>query len=950
VVGFLPLLADQVRKRPEAPAIFLRGELVYSYESLWSRARALASALRDRGVGPESIVGLHLGKSPDFIVGMLACWWNRAAFLSLEPKLPVKRLALMARECQLACVISEARSPDWIDESLLLSPKQAGSSTLPPQPVTHAEDLAYLIYSSGSTGHPKAVEVLHRGLVNVLLAQIDAFALGEDSQLLWLLSPSFDASQSDIGTALLSGAAIHIEDYSPACDPRALLKTMGERGITHLDIPPSLLRLLDRERAPQSLETLVIGGELCSADTVRRWVEICRVVNVYGPTEATICTSMIQCNAHWQRPFIGDPIPGVVYRVLGEERTPVLPGEVGELYIGGEALARGYRAQPELTAERFLSLDGERFFRSGDRVRLHEEGLEFVGRVDRQVKHAGVLVAPEEIEARMLALDSVRECAVQQERVGERSMLVAYCVANSEAAELRESLAKRLPEALIPNKILLCTRLPRLVSGKVDFAQLAAAPGRVPESDAPVGSPVEARLILLWRSVLGVQEIDREADFFALGGDSMAVVELLVAAEDAGLQLSVEQVYRYPRLAALAAALEREPKTVARSCEELELWAVLPTALERKLDRAAGRAAAQGPFALLTGATGFLGAHLLCQLLEQSEGEVYLLIRARSIEEAWRRVDANLESLGLTLDESERSRCRPLLGDLQSERMGLSVEEWRELVNSVGRIYHCAAAVNLLQPLEMLAPTNVLGCQRVVEFMCAGRRKELHYASTLSIFVGSDREKGVLREADDSADVGSLHGGYAQSKWVAERLLRSCGTRAGKISYYRFGLLIGNTEGGRLPQNDWLALYVRGLLSEGVDQASSDYAVDLTPVDYAAAAMMHLSLQDSSSTTFHIANSQAASMAQLHEAVARLKDSSGDRGNREGAAVARLGACRDQGDFERLRPCDLFQATGFRFDCRNTHEGLVGSGIVFPPPAPLLIQAYVEKLALETGR
>jgi thioester reductase-like protein len=319
------------------------------------------------------------------------------------------------------------------------------------------------------------------------------------------------------------------------------------------------------------------------------------------------------------------------------------------------------------------------------------------------------------------------------------------------------------------------------------------------------------------------------------------------------------------------------------------------------------------------------------------------------MEEAWRRVDANLVSLGLTLDAPARSRCRPVLGDVQSERMGLSVEEWRLLSHSVGRVYHCAAAVNLLQPLEMLAPTNVLGCHRVVEFMCGGRRKELHYASTLSVFVGSDRNEGVLREADDITTLGCLHGGYAQSKWVAERLLRKCGERAGPISFYRFGLLIGSTEGGRLPQSDWLALYVRGLLGDGaLAESASEHAVDLTPVGYAAAAMAHLSLQDTRATTFHIANSQAASMAQLHAAVAEQPGVI-DGGSREAFAVARLGACRNQEDYDHLRPCDLFQATGFHFDCSNTRAGLVGSGIALPPPAPLLVRAYVQKLARETG-
>ena len=289
---------------------------------------------------------------------------------------------------------------------------------------TSAADLAYVIYTSGTTGQPKGVAVEQRGLPALLHSQIEAFQLSAESRVLWMLSPAFDASISDVGTTLLSGAALHIEAPDGALTtrsltPAAVLETLHRRGITHADLPPALVAQLDADEAPQSLKTIVIGGEPCPPAAVRSWARRCRVVNVYGPTEATVCTSLCVCDPErWERPLIGRPIDGVRYMIDAPVADRDDPGATGELMISGPCLARGYVNQPDLTAARFVTMNGARWFRTGDRVRRDADvELVFLGRMDRQLKIRGYRIEPEEIEAAIRAMPTVGQCAVVARQV-----------------------------------------------------------------------------------------------------------------------------------------------------------------------------------------------------------------------------------------------------------------------------------------------------------------------------------------------------------------------------------------------------------------------------------------------------------------------------------------------------------------------------------------------------
>ncbi len=949
-----------------------------TYGELLSRAGRLGRSLRKKGVERGAIVGLLLEKSPETLVGMLGTLWAGAAFLPLHPELPPERLAFMAADAGLRWVVSREQYRSRLDGAVTFIDVDDGADEAPltgeDVPVeVGAEDLAYVIYTSGSTGRPKGVLVPHRGLVSLLDAQIAAFGMGLMSRSLLYLSTSFDASISDIGTALLAGATLFIDEEMRR-SPAGLLEVLRARRITHLDLPPALLRVLDPAQVPESLETLIIGGEASPPEVVRRWAARLRVVNVYGPTEATICTSLCACNpVTWTRPLLGAPIPGMSMHVLDHEQRPVSAETPGELYLTGAGLALGYLDRPALNAEKFVTLRGERCYRTGDRVVRHADGeIEFLGRVDRQVKLRGLLIEPEEMEAQLLRHPDVMEAAVLLRDLGrERQGLVAFLVARDPAQPpsaglLGAHLSRALPPWMLPQRCVVLARMPVTPSGKVDMQKLASWPlhDTAEAMGAPPRNPREVRLLALFRQVLGRDDLGVTDDFFAMGGDSLSVLEVVAAAEAAGLPLSPTLLMSRPTIASLVDddrwCQEKDEGGCSAATLRADVAALLGAGWHNPDPSAAApHAPRTGPpkEILLTGATGFLGARLLHELLLRTGARIHCLVRARDPAEARSRLFPALSAMA----PSDAARIIPIPGDLAQPRLGLDAATWTHLFRSIDTVYHCAARVNLLQPYQALRPDNVLGTREVLRLLREGPPKRLHYASTLSVLVATDRNTGTLSEDDDLAATQVIHGGYAQSKWAAECLLRA-GDAPGPISIYRLGLITGDTTAFAAPPADLLSLFLSGIASLGCvpKDALAGLAVDITPVDFAAAALCHLSLE-SGPGTFHIANPHSlpaeALVAALRRAgrpIARVSEEQFlarlggllKEGGRAEEAAACLALCRrlSAQDFGRLRTLDLFQATGARFAMERTLAGLAGSGLSCPPPDAALLDAYVRHL------
>ena len=306
-------------KFPENIAVLEDGKSKLTYNQISQSSAKLAEEIKALKLPPGSLIGLKINKSINYIIALLACWKTGMAFIPLGPEVAKQRLEYILKEA----------APNAIINNKLKITKIHNTKN-------YAQDTAYVIYTSGSTGKPKGVIISHQGITNLLVQQIKMFKLNDKSRMLFYLSINFDASLSDIGVTLLSGACLVIETKSNITTAANIFKIMSARKITHIDIPPSLLNLLDINKAPQTLQTIIIGGERCSLETIKKWSAKYRLVNVYGPTEATICTSMKLCSSDYIDASIGSPISNIEYTIL----TKV--GSTGELCISGLGLAKGY--------------------------------------------------------------------------------------------------------------------------------------------------------------------------------------------------------------------------------------------------------------------------------------------------------------------------------------------------------------------------------------------------------------------------------------------------------------------------------------------------------------------------------------------------------------------------------------------------------------------------------
>jgi amino acid adenylation domain-containing protein len=552
------LIARAADRTPDAVAVSCADETL-TYAQLRERADALASRLAG-----HDVVGVCLKRSADLVVALLATWRAGAAYLPLDPEYPAERREFMIADSGASTVVTETVITD------ASTPANPGSShrAVAEPVVEHAP--AYVIYTSGSTGVPKGVAVTHANLAARVRWMVDAYELGPDDRIVQFASLSFDAHAEEIFPALAAGARIVLLPDGGASLPDFLAVSPD---VTVLDLPTAywhlLVDLIDEIAWPNALRLVILGGQQASGPAVDRWRERfgsrVRLVNTYGPTEATIIATAADLVGGDARPPIGRPIGATGVQLLDRAGRLVPPGVVGELAIGGAGVAAGYRARPALTAERFVpdpqGEPGARRYLTGDLVRWRGDGdLEFLGRLDDQVKVRGFRVEPGEVETAILGHPAISEAAV----IARDDALVGYVVGSASADELRRHLAAALPAHLVPDLVVHVDRLPLTAAGKVDRAALAGiaaqpAPpetGEVREDEGPL-SDAEQLVADTWAEVLGLERVRAADHFFRLGGHSLIALRVIARVRAATLvNVPVRTLFAHPVLRDFAAAVE----------------------------------------------------------------------------------------------------------------------------------------------------------------------------------------------------------------------------------------------------------------------------------------------------------------------------------------------------------------------------------------------------------
>lgn len=579
-----------VDRDPDAPALRFGGEAV-SYGELDGRANRLAARLRAAGVGPESVVGVLLERSVDLPAALLGILKAGGAYLPLDPDSPPARWELVLGEGGAAAVVTAKAFADRLPvavNAVCVDGDDAGAGPAPrPATRVRTENLAYTIFTSGSTGRPKGVQVEHRSIVNFVADIVALFRMGPGDRVLQFANPAFDVSLFDFFGALCSGATLVQAPRSTLLDPDRLTGLMRDERVTVTDLPPAVLGLLDPAGLP-ALRTLFVGLEAFPGELVNRWNTPGREFhNGYGPTEATVACIDYRCpHQVWDgMPPIGTPMSNYQAYVLDRAGTPVPDGVPGELCVGGVGVARGYAGAPGATAERFVPdpfrAGGGRLYRTGDLVRWRHDGLlEFLGRVDNQVKIRGLRVEPGEIEHALVGHPGIAEAVVVARDTAGGRALVAYLVGDGvpAVAELRSYLSSRLPSYLVPSVIVAMPALPRAASGKLDRARLpdpdATAPAEL--APEPPQTPTQQTLADMWGDLLGIERVGIHDGFFDLGANSLHATQLVARIRDAfGVTIDLRDLFTHPTVAGLAELVELAELAAASDDELRELLAGL---------------------------------------------------------------------------------------------------------------------------------------------------------------------------------------------------------------------------------------------------------------------------------------------------------------------------------------------------------------------------------------
>ncbi|TCP59320.1 amino acid adenylation domain-containing protein [Tumebacillus sp. BK434] len=546
------LFERQAEATPDAIAV-VAGTVRWTYGELDQRANQTARLLRKRGVVPGQTVGVRIPRSPEQVAALLGVLKTGAAYVPLDPSLPPDRLRFLEQDAGVAVTLTHGLMAESATEPV--EKIESGAA---------ADSLAYLLYTSGSTGEPKGVAVPHRAICNHMQWLLAAYGIMVDDRVVQKTSFGFDASGIEFYGALLSGAQLVLADPEQSQDSAYLAQLIAEQEITVLAVVPSLLKVLLEEpgmAACTALRHVFCGGEALSCELQERCFDRLPHVslhNLYGPTEACIDATAWTCQRGEAYPSgqvpIGRPIHNAQAHVLDPRLQPVPIGVAGELHIGGAGLAQGYWQQSKLTEEKFVPnpFGAGRLYKTGDLVRYRPDGaLEFLGRIDQQVKVRGFRIETGEVEAAILVQPGVRDALV----LAKDHRLIAYVTGGADVAQLKQGLLAKLPEYMVPSAIVQLEVFPRTANGKIDRAQLPVPEVAAVEFIAPRTS-LEEEITAIWREVLAVERIGVEANFFELGGYSLLASQVMARLrQQFNVDLPLRRLFDAPTVADLATAV-----------------------------------------------------------------------------------------------------------------------------------------------------------------------------------------------------------------------------------------------------------------------------------------------------------------------------------------------------------------------------------------------------------
>lgn len=986
----LTRLASHASNRPTAEALTY-GATQVTYGELALLVKQAAASLREHRFLPGTPVMVALPRGPEQIISMLALWSAGLVFLPVDPRDPDARTAEIREVTGAAATISLADHPT--DETPHGDGVRATRTDIHNDAPTsgYAENMAaaaYVIFTSGSTGTPKAVVASHESFGTLVAHLVERYAITSDDRVLQFAAPTFDTALEQIGVTLAAGAALVQPDTLWA--PSEFVDMVTHHKVTVMDLTPSYWRAvaaLEPSVSPDidpSMRLVILGGAaVANRDllSVRSRYPQSRIINAYGLTETGITSCLAEADTSIcpvdGPAVVGHAIEGASVAILDHQRAPVPHGTVGDVAVGGRLALGCLSGSRSFTPLDTITVNGSSVYLTGDTGHLTSNGnLVIGGRTDRQIKVRGFRVSLDEVENVLRRDPAVNDVAVVADSASLR-LYAFYTVApgypDPGGDGLVSAARETLPAYSVPHRASVLDALPQTPHGKTDYGVLTTLLVKVAAtvSDAPIAlsTPIERAIAGVWTDVLGIELDQLAASFFDAGGTSIAAAELVARTRSSlGIHVRfvralIERLLTEPKFLAFCRAVTEaragtlQTGTTPQEVMAADLCRPVPT-IERNSDGLSMTASAT---LLLTGATGFLGAHLLPRLLSRTPARVACLVRAESDEAARERLRMAWRRYGSTNDVPEDAfdRIDIVLGDLTQPSLGLTPSAFDALATRTSMVFHSGGLVNFIYPYAEMKAANVDGTYELLR-LAARRGASFHYVSTMAVIAGHGAVHETYVREDDPLDyLDQLGVGYVESKWVAEHHVRRAAEAGLPVAIYRAADISGHSERGTWNTSTEMCCmkrFIRDISAIPVAELPMDY----TPVDVFADAMVHIATsQTANGRVFHLTNPNKAHISLLRDRLrARGHQIKEIPWSEWVAHMIDLAVADPQHPMTPFAPLFIDRAPSGRmsvaemyledtypdFSRTNVEDALAGTDITFPDVDDDLIDRYLDYL------
>lgn len=986
------LFQKQVNLHAENTAVVYQDQQI-SYRELDQRSNQIANTLLAKGVKEGTYVPVWLDRSLEWVIAVVGIIKTEAAYVPIDPAYPVKRVDYILSDTSAGIIITNQTLGKSLPKNenieIFYINQKEDLDNLPtqqPEVILHHNHLAYTIYTSGSTGNPKGVMVSHQSIQHLVTWHNQYFKVDKSSKLTLVAGLAFDISVWETWSALTAGSTLFIADNEERTDASALVKFYHKNQITHGFAPTVLVPALIADTKNYNnlkLQYLFTAGEkLKPVLTEGLSYEL---VDYYGPTECTVYATFKKVkdvNGEYVS-SIGKPIANAKAYILGDQMELLPIGATGELYIAGTLLAKGYLNNEELTESKFIVnpfMETEKLYRTGDLARWLSDGnIQFLGRIDNQVKIRGFRIELGEIERTLTRLEDVKEAIViTKDTLGNNKYLVAFIVLNDgvkkDIALIRNQLKEELPGYMIPAQMITIDKIPLTANGKTNtdiLKQLADKEAKELVSHEPPTNDTEKIIADIWSEELERPVINITDNFFDIGGNSLYVAIVAVALQERlGVKVYLRDIYQYPVLQNLSNILIARAKDErgAIPVEDVEPYVELQqdvylnpgTVFAGNFDSKT----LENPTAIfLTGATGFVGIHLLQELLDTTNADIYCLVRAQDEFHAMEKIEKCYKQFHIPKKAEQKSRIIPVLGDLSMPSLGLSDEQFNSLAGILDLIYHSGSSVNFIEPYSYMKAPNVEGLREIIRLAGAEKTKCLALLSTISVYSWGHifTGKTTMLESDDieqnimsvSKDIG-----YVRSKYVMEAIADLAAKEGLPLITYRLGYAMCHSKSGASAPYQWWSGLVKNCIEFKSYPALTELREGLITVDYMTKTMAHITKnKEAVGKKFNLIASPETNLT-LEDFFGLLKKHyphqleplsykawrkqwENDSKNR----LYPLTSLFKDNMHEGLSTVELYQNT-YVWDCSNVIQFLKGSGISEPVFDKELLDSYLKYLGI----